>query len=446
LAEDACKFLIRISRKFIPPRHQGYDHMARREIGKLSPAKVRQTTKPGMYGDGGGLWLHVGPSGSKSWVFRYMLAGKAREMGLGPIVTVGLALARERAAAARLLRHDGSDPLEARKAEKAAKAAVAAAAVTFRAAASGYIKAHRPAWRNQKHAWQWDQTLSAHVYPVVGELSVAAIDTGHVTRILEPIWVSKAETAARVRGRIEAILDYAKTHGWRTGENPARWKGHLQNVLPARGKVARVEHRAALPWSEAGAFMAELGKQTGTAALALRFAILTAGRTGEVLGARWGEIDLQSTVWTVPGDRMKAGKEHRVPLAGDAVALLREVAKLRQSDAADAVVFPGGKAAKGVKPLSNMAMLVLLRRMGRGDLTVHGFRSTFRDWTAGTTNSPREVVEAALAHTIESKAEAAYRRGDLFAKRRRLMTERATFCGRPAPAVTGNVAVLRAAG
>jgi integrase len=413
-----------------------------RTVGKLTPARVKTASAPGLYGDGGGLYLNVGPTGGKSWLFRFMLNGKAREMGLGPLHTIGLAEARERATAARKLRLDGIDPLDAKKAEKARRAAEIAAAVTFKQAAENYIKAHRAAWRNAKHAWQWTATLDTHVYPVIGTLTIAAVNTGHVTKILEPIWSTKAETAARVRGRIEAVLDYAKARGWRQGDNPARWRGHLENVLPARGKVSKVEHHAALPWKQIGAFMVELDKQEGIAALALRFTVLTAARTGEVIGARWSEIDLKAAVWTVPAERMKAEKEHRVPLSDAALAVLREAAKLRRGDA-DAPVFPGGKGGTGKGALSNMAMLALLRRMGRGDLTVHGFRSSFRDWCAESTNYPRELAETALAHTLSDKTEAAYQRGDMLAKRARLMGEWADFCGRVAPAETGAVVPIR---
>ncbi len=437
-----------------------------REIDKLTPAGVRNAKKPGLYGDGAGLYLNVGPTGGKSWLFRYMLNGRAREMGLGPLHTIGLAEARERAQAARKLKLDGMDPLATREAEKQRRAEEAAKAISFKKAAEGYIKAHRPGWRNDKHAWQWQQTLDAHVYPVIGDLSVGSVDTGHVTRILEPIWTTKAETAARVRGRIEVILDFATTHGWRTGANPARWKGHLQNVLPSRAKVAKVEHHAALPWREMGAFMAKLEKQDGTARLALQFIILTAARTNEVIGATWGEMDLATPrrvtigrdddgkpivetvggLWTVPGDRMKAGKGHRVPLSGPALDVLHEAAKLRRGDSPSDPVFPGGKGATSSKGLSNVAMLMLLRRMEHGDLTVHGFRSTFRDWCAEATRYPRELAEAALAHTLDSKTEAAYQRGDLLEKRRRLMADWATFCGRVMDDDADNVTALRAAG
>lgn len=405
-----------------------------RTIEKLSPAKVRAAKRPGLYGDGAGLWLHVGPtqtedgkakSPGKSWVFRYMIDGRARTMGLGPLHTIGLANARERARAARHLLVDGTDPLEARHAARNARRLEAAKAITFKSCSEKYIAANRAGWRNAKHAAQWEATLNTYAYPTIGNLPVAAVDTGHVTKILEPIWTTKPETAARVRGRIEAILDFATTHGWRAGENPARWRGHIENVLPKRSKVAAVEHHAALPWQEIGAFMSELAGQDGVAALALRFAILAAGRTGEVIGARWDEIDLGTKLWIVPAERMKARREHRVPLSEGALAVLREAEKLRIGDAP--FVFPGSKKDAA---LSNMSMLALLRRMARDDLTVHGFRSTFRDWAAET-GRPADIAEAALAHTLGDKTQAAYQRGDLLERRRRLMVDWAAFCATP---------------
>ena len=349
-----------------------------RGIGKLSPAKVRTVAKPGIYGDGAGLWLNVGPTGGKSWLFRFMLDGRAREMGLGALHTIGLAEARERATSARRLLLDGIDPLDARNAARTRRRLEAAAAVTFKDCAAKYVAANRAGWRNAKHAAQWESTLVLYAYPTIGALPVSAIDTGHVTKVLEPIWAEKPETASRVRGRIEAVLDYAKVHGWRAGENPARWKGHIENVLPKRSKVRAVVHHAALPWREIGSFMTTLAGQEGVAALALRFAILTAARTGEVIGARWSEIDTQHALWTVPAARMKAAREHRVPLSDTALAVLREAATLRDGDAE--YVFPGGKPGQ---PLSNMAMLVLLKRIGRNDVTPHGMRSAFRDWASG---------------------------------------------------------------
>lgn len=443
--------------------------MARRKTDRLTQVDINRLThrerfQPGFYPDGLGLYLEVKDSGAASWIFRYMLTGAAHYMGLGAYPLIGLKEARDRRDARRRLLLDGIDPLAAKREDRARKAAERAAAVTFKAAAESFIKGHRAGWRNEKHAWQWDQTLKAYVFPVIGALPVAAVDTGHVTKILEPIWTAKPETAARVRGRIEAILDYAKVHGWRTGENPARWKGHLQNVLPARAKVAKVEHHAALPWREIGAFMAKLKEQDGTARLALQFAIMTAARTNEVLGATWGEIDMRpprrvtvgrddkgepiidttGALWTVPSERMKAGKEHRVPLSDAALAVLEEAAKLRHGDRPTDYVFPGGKGGKSQKGLSNLAMLMLLRRMECGNLTVHGFRSTFRDWAAEATGYPRELAEAALAHALDSKVEAAYQRGDLLEKRRRLMGDWDAFCGHIPTADANNVTPIRA--
>jgi integrase len=393
-----------------------------RQVGKLTVLDIKNETRPGLYGDGAGLYLNVGPTGGKSWIFRYMLNGKAREMGLGPLHTITLAQARQRAADQRRAKLDGIDPLEQRRATKAAAALAAARVITFKACATKYIAANKAGWRNAKHGAQWTATLTAYAYPVIGDLAVNAIDTGHITRILEPIWVTKSETATRVRGRVEAVLDYARTHRWREGENPARWKGHLENVLPKPSKVRRVEHHAALAWGEVAGFMRLIEKQDGVAALALRFAILTAARTGEVIGARWEEIDLATGVWTVPEERMKGHREHRVPLSKPALAVLTETAALRQGDAP--FVFPGGKAGR---PLSNMAMLVLLRRMERGDLTAHGFRSSFRDWAAET-GQASDIAEAALAHVVGDKAVIAFQRGDLLERRRKLMAGWAEYC------------------
>lgn len=409
--------------------------MGKHVAAKLSPAQVRNASTQGMYGDGAGLWLNVGPTGGKSWVYRFMLDGKAREMGLGPLHTISLADARGRALVCRKQVLDGIDPLEARDAKRKAQKAEAAKAITFRACAAKYIAANRSGWKNEKHAAQWDATLEAYVFPTIGDLAVAAVDTGLITSILLPIWATKSETASRVRGRIESILSFATTHGWRSGENPARWRGHLANVLPKKSKVTTIEHHAALPWRKVGAFMESLAEQNGVAALALRFTILAAARTGEIIGATWAEIDLQHAVWTVPGDRMKAGREHRVPLSDSAAAVLREAAKLGQGS--DQPIFPGAKHGAA---LSNMAMLALLRRMGRGDLTAHGFRSTFRDWAAET-GQPNDIAEAALAHSVGDKTAAAYQRGDLLDRRRRLMEAWAAFCARPA--ADANVVDLR---
>ncbi len=402
--------------------------------GKLTAVRVRALTAPGRYGDGKGLWLQVRDASHRSWLYRYMLNGKARQMGLGTVEAVSLAEARAAADEARKLVRQGIDPIERRHAGRVAKAT--ANALTFRETAERYIAAHQASWRNAKHCQQWNNTLATYAYSVIGDLAVSAIDVGHVMQVLEPLWHNKTETASRLRGRIEAVLDNATARGWRTGENPARWRGHLENLLPARSKMQQVKHHAALPWREMGAFMATLRDQDGIAARALEFAILTAARTGEVIAAHWAEIDLAEGLWTVPAERMKAGREHRVPLSAAALGVLEEMAPA-QGLAGD-FLFIGAK--KG-KHLSQMAMLMLLRRMGRGELTAHGFRSTFREWAAEATAYPREVAELALAHVNKDKVEAAYQRGDLFAKRRELMEDWAAFCDRPAiPA--GNVAAL----
>jgi integrase len=407
--------------------------MPRKATG-LTAAKVR-TALPGRYGDGGGLYLLVRPGGGRFWLYRYVINGRMREMGLGSAAgrdAVTLANARTKARTLWESVRAGRDPLDDREAEAAAKKAAALAAVarakTFKDVAMAYIEANEAGWRNAKHRAQWASTLEAYAYPQMGELAVGDIDTGHVMSVLEPIWRTKTETASRLRGRIEAVLDYAKARGWRTGENPARWRGHVANMLPNKSKVQPVDHHAALPWREIGGFVATLRTENGLAAQALLLTILTAGRSSEVLEARWSEIDLTEAIWTIPGSRMKAGREHRVPLSDAAMAVLRGLLPLRDTEAGN-WVFPG--ARKG-RPLSNMAMEMTLRRMNRGDLTVHGFRSTFRDWTSETTGYPREVAEAALAHTLGDKTEAAYRRGDLFDKRRRLMDDWAAFCERVA--------------
>jgi integrase len=413
---------------------------------KLSALAVKRARELGLYGDGHGLYLRVGDGAAKSWVLRYMLDGRAREMGLGSVADFTLKEARERARLYRQQINDGIDPIDARQQERTARRAAAAKSMTFRQAAEAYIKAQSSSWKNAKHAAQWPSTLAAYVYPVFGSLSVAAIDTAFVMRAVEPIWAEKPETASRVRGRIESVLDWATARGYRQGENPARWKGHLENLLPrpskakaaARRENGRGEHHAALPYGEIAAFMAELRRQKGVAARALEFTILTAARTSEAIGARWDEIDLTAKIWTVPGDRMKAGQEHRAPLAERTVAILEEMAAIREGD----FVFLGGRAGR---PLSDIAMTQTLRRMGRGDLTtVHGFRSSFSDWCAEQTNFPAEVRAMALAHAVGDKVEAAYRRGDLFQKRRQLAEAWARFCS--APPVAGGVVPLHRAG
>ena len=407
-------------------------------MGKLNVLAMKKLITPGRYGDGGSLWLQVRSAENRSWLLRYKFDGRPRQMGLGSVELVSLAEAREAALAGRKLVFQGIDPIEHRNAAKDARLAHTAA-YTFRQVAERYVAAHEAGWRNAKHGAQWKATLEAYAHPVFGSRSVAAIDVGLVMRALEPIWREKPETASRVRGRIESVLDYATARGWRHGDNPARWRGHLENLLPARAKIAQVEHHPALPYSEVGAFLLTLRQADGVGARALEFAILTAARTGEVIGATWSEIDLEARTWTVPGKRMKAGQEHRVPLSDRAVEILTALLPFRTGPGAP--VFPGGRKGAG---LSQMALTMTLRRLGHTDITVHGFRSSFRDWAAETTGYPREVAEAALAHTLRDKVEAAYRRGDLFEKRRRLMDDWAAYCSDPVP--RGSILPMRVAG
>jgi integrase len=397
---------------------------------------VRRLKKPGFHADGGQLYVQVSRAGSKSWLFRFARQGRERWMGLGPYPDVSLAEARQKAFDARRLLRDGLDPIEARRGARMAARLEEARSLTFKDCAERYIAAHEAGWRNAKHRAQWRSTLGTYAYPELGDLSVAAIDTALVMKTLEPIWQAKPETADRLRGRIEAVLDWAAARNYRTGDNPARWRGHLDKLLPARRRLARVKHHAALPSRDLPAFMVELRNQAGVSARALEFAILTAARTGEVIGAIWGEIDMGEKVWTVPAERMKGGRTHRVPLCERTVEILDTLPRGGDS------VFGGTRARK---PLSQMALLMTLRRMKRDDLTVHGFRSTFRDWAAECTSFPREVAEAALAHVISDKVEAAYRRGDLFERRRQLMEAWSRYCAsRPRNATS--VVPIRQAG
>ncbi|MCR6629360.1 MAG: tyrosine-type recombinase/integrase [Magnetospirillum sp.] len=392
-----------------------------RTLGRLTALSVARLKEPGYYPDGGCLYLQISASGTKSWLFIYSKNGRDREMGLGPLHTVSLAEARKKAEECRKLRLNGLDPIDMKRAEQLERKVETAKVMTFRECATAYIEAHEAGWRNAKHADQWRNTLAKYAYPAFGDLPVQAVDVGLVMKALEPIWASKTETASRLRGRIESILDWATVRGYRTGENPARWRGHLDNLLPKPGRVQRVRHHPALPYVEIATFTSLVRNQDGVAARALEFLILTAARTSEVIGATWDEIDLEAKLWVIPADRIKAGKEHRVPLSAASLAVLKKMSELR----VDEHVFPGTK--KG-RPLSNMALLKLLARMERSDLTAHGFRSTFRDWAAERTNFPHEVAEMALAHAIGDKVEAAYRRGDLFEKRVRLMEAWARHC------------------
>ena len=395
-------------------------------IRVLTALKIKQNLKPGMYADGLGLYLKVRAGNSKSWIFRYRTGDRLRDMGLGPFHTVSLAEAREKAEVCRAMRFKGLDPLEERHKEQQARTIEAAEVITFEKCAEAYIAAHKAGWKNGKHADQWTATLQTYVYPVFKDKAVAAIDDALVLKVLQPIWKEKTETASRIRGRIERILGWARIKKYRTGDNPARWKGHLDHLLPRRSRVATVKHHAALPIDEAPGFIRVLRQEETVVARALEFCILNATRTNETMGMRWSEYDEKVQLWTVPGARMKAGRDHRIPLAPRALSILAEMQEIRTSD----FVFPGGKQER---PLSSMAFLMLLRRLGRSDITAHGFRSTFRDWAAERTNFPNEVVEMALAHTISNKVEAAYRRGDLFDKRRQLAEAWAAFCAGTAP-------------
>ena len=396
--------------------------MPRKVSNALTPLGVKNA-KPGRHADGAGLHLLVKETGARSWVFRFMLNGKSRDVGLGTAGPDGISLAAapDQASALRLKVKAGIDPLQQRL-EDAAQAAAATqaakiAGITFKAVAEAYIAANEGSWRNAKHRQQWANTLESYVYPVMGDLPVAQITTAHVLSILETIWQEKPETASRIRGRIETVLDAAKARGYRDGDNPARWRGHIAQILPARSRLTRGHHKA-MPYDAIPAFTALLRERRATSALALEFVILTATRTSEVLGATWGEVDLAKAIWTIPAARMKAGKEHRVPLSPRAVEILEAVKPLNKAS-----LFPADKGGE----LSTMAMSMLLRRMD-SDCTVHGFRSGFRDWAAECTGYAHEVCEMALAHAIGNKSEAAYRRGDLFEKRRRLMSEWATYC------------------
>lgn len=394
-------------------------------IGRLSAIKVGNLKEPGYYADGGNLYFRVArpnkksrqssnAAGARGWVFRFTVDGRTRDMGLGAYPEIGLAAARDHAEKSRTLVKEGFDPIEQRRARRAEQRVTAAKSQSFDACVREYIADHEAGWRNAKHRAQWSKTLARYASPVFGKLPVSEIDDGLVLRALKPIWYSKPETASRVRGRIESVLDWARVHGYRKGENPARWKGHLDQILPARAKIRRVKHHAALPYAELPAFMRSLRDRQEDAALALLFVILTASRSGEALRSTWPEVDFQNKTWTIPPERMKAGNEHRVPLSPAAIAILRRMETVRSGD----FIFAGAKSGR---PLSDMALLMLLRRLSRGDVTVHGFRSTFRDWAAERTNYPNHVVEMALAHAVGDKVEAAYRRGDLFDKRRRLM-------------------------
>ena len=405
-----------------------------KKIGKLTALDVTRAKPAGLYGDGGNLWLQVGPTGAKSWVFRYTLHEKPRTMGLGPVKTVSLLQARELAADKRLLLLKGKDPIAEKRHEEALARLVAASGETFSSCAERFIEAHKASWKSSQHVTQWKLSLKKHVAPVIGDISIGLIDTPLVLKVLEPIWTNIPWTARRVRGRIEMVLNWAKARGMRTGENPARWRGHLENLLPKRARHIKVRHSPSLPYRELGDFMAKVRGHDLMSAAALEFTILTAARSMEVIKATWSEIDLHARTWIIPAERMKAGREHRVPLSTQAVVLLERMGKLRTHGD---YIFPGTKFGKS---LSDHTMLMFLKvTLLRGDIVTHGFRSTFRDWCAECTSYPREVCEAALAHNDRSDTEAAYFRSDLFPKRAKLMQSWADFCDAPSASRTDNV-------
>lgn len=395
-----------------------------RKAKELSALVVGRLTVPGHHAVGGvdGLYLYINAAGARSWVLRTMVGGKRRHMGLGGFPDVPLAKAREKARSAREEIAQGIDPIAQRMATASLLRAQQATEKTFEQAAQGYIEAHSDTWKNAKHRSQWTSTLETYAYPFMGKLLVRDVGQEHVLNALEPIWKTKNETASRLRGRIENVLDWATVRKYRTGENPARWKGHLDMLLPASSKVQKVEHHRALPFESMPNFIIELRKRQGTAARALEFAILCAARSGEVRGACWTEIDLATGVWTVPPIRMKSGKEHRVPLSEAAIRILNSHSHQEGND----LVFPAPRGGQ----LSDMTLTAVMRRM-EVDAVPHGFRSTFRDWVGECTNYPREVAEQALAHSLVSKVEAAYRRGDALEKRRQLMEDWAKFCETP---------------
>jgi integrase len=399
-----------------------------RSIGKLTALAVARAKarRPGLYSDGGGLYLQVKGPEAVSWIFRFRLRGRPRWMGLGSVGVVSLAEARLAAADCRRQLHQGVDPMQARKSAAHQSAAAAAKSITFNECATAVIEASLSKWKDGKHGEQWRQSLAEYASPILGHLPVSEIDTGLVLRVLEPIWTTKPETAIRVRGRIEAVLNWAKVRGYRSGENPAQWRGHLKDALPNLVKSKRVVRFAALPYAALGEFMPALRAQEGMGALALEFTILGATRTSETLGAKWDEIDGAAEVWTIPGSRTKSAKEHRVPLSGPMLAIIGKLMAVRSG----AYVFPGIKAGR---PLGPAGMAQVLARMERRDITVHGFRSTFQDWVGDQTAYPADLAEMALGHAIKGAVEAAYRRGDALDRRRRLMDDWATFCGTVTP-------------
>jgi integrase len=408
-----------------------------RLANRLTARKVETTKTPARLADGLGLYLIVEGEFSKNWVFEYQFNGKRRYMGMGSALDVSLADAREKRNEYRKLKANGVDPLLHKRAARAAQVLEDAKAVTFKEAATRYMDANRVGWEEQ-HAQQWRSTLEMYAYPTLGGLPVQSIDKALVLAVLEPIWSSANVTATRLRGRIETVLDWAKAMDMREGENPARWRGHLDKILPAPKKVRRVKSFASMPWKQVPAFTAELRAQSDTiAASALEFLILTAARKGEAVGAQWDEIDLSEAIWTVPADRMKKRIEHRVPLSRAAIDVLTRMQEKRINE----FVFPA--TIRGTKRISEAVMGRLLETIGRGDVVPHGFRSSFRTWAGEKTGFAREVIEKALAHVVGDETERAYDRGDLFDKRRKLMDAWAAFATSDPTKVTDNVVPMR---
>lgn len=404
-----------------------------RKAPELAAVAVKRITKPGFHAVGGvaGLHLQVNENGARSWILRATVGSKRRDIGLGGYPDIPLADARDKARQTRLQIEEGIDPVLARKEARSELKAAQKKEITFEQSAKEYMASKGVEWKNAKHSQQWENTLTTYAYPTIGKLQVKDVELAHITKILEPIWTEKTETAKRLRGRVEAVLDWATVRGYRKGENPARWKGFLDTILPAPSKVAKREHHKALPVDQVAKVMRDINKREGMSARALEFLVLTAARSGEVRGASWDEIDLKNGVWTIPAGRMKAGKEHRVPLSKEAIAILQSLPRFEKVNFCFAAPRGG--------QLSDMALTAVMRRMNL-DAVPHGFRSTFRDWAAERTNYPREIAEQALAHTI-GKVEAAYRRSDMLEKRRRMMEEWAKFCNTVKP--EGKVVAIR---
>jgi integrase len=396
-----------------------------RGVGKLSARTVATRTKPGMYADGANLWLRVSKTGTRSWIFRYGLHGRVRQMGLGSVLTVSLAEAREQALQCRKLLNDGLDPIEHKRSTIARSKLAAAKSMTFGECAQRYIQSHRKGWRSAVHAQQWENTLADYALPVIGDFDVAAVDVGLILKILEPIWTTRTETASRLRGRIEKILDWATSRGYRpeTVANPARWKGHLETLLPRPTKVRAVQHLRALPYTQVAGVLAELAKDDSVGARALELCILTACRSGEVISARWAEVDLAGATWTIPAARVKSGRTHRVPLSQAALAVLERLLWWKSALGSE-LLFPGVNPSK---PIGKASMIKALRKIDP-HVTVHGFRSSFRSWAAEQTNYPREICEQALGHALGSKVESAYLRSDFLEKRKKLMQAWGQYC------------------